>query len=170
MRTDPRLSDAIDACRAEWDPREAAATAVFDRLLERWPDDPAALVAVAEAYDDAGDGEAAVRYFEQAMTGPHGAELDGTELRRCFLHLGNALREQGRGAEAVGVLERGLEEFPGSRSLRTFLALALHDLGRSDAALGLVLQVLVDPTPSPDLELFAPEVRLRAAALVGRDG
>jgi tetratricopeptide (TPR) repeat protein len=164
VRTDPALVEAIETCHDEWDPTRSPDTAGFDALLERWPDDPVALVAVGDAYDECGGTEKAISYYRAAMPG-----LDGTGLRRCTLRLGDALRRAGRLEESVEVLEAGLEEFPGSRSLRTFLALALHEQGRTEAALGLVLEVLVDPAPSPDLELFRPAVRARAEQLFARD-
>jgi tetratricopeptide (TPR) repeat protein len=164
MRTDPALSEALEACRSTWEPGGSPAAAGFDALLERWPDDPAALEAVGEAYDGAGDLERAVACYRAALSG-----LDGSRLRRCFLKLGDALRRDGRLEESVQALETGLDEFPGSRSLRTFLALAMQEQGRPDAALGLLLEVLVDPMPSPDLELFRPAVRERAKVLFERD-
>jgi tetratricopeptide (TPR) repeat protein len=164
MRTDPALAEALEACHADQDEGRSPAEAGFDALLARWPDNPEALEAVAEAYDAAGDVEKAVDCYRRALGG-----LDGTALRRCYLRLGDALRRIGRPQEAIDLLESGLDEFPGSRSLRTFLALALHEQGRGDAALGLVLEVLVDPMPSPDLELFRPDVRQRAKGLFARD-
>jgi tetratricopeptide (TPR) repeat protein len=164
MRTDPALADALEACQADRDAGRSPAEAGFAALLDRWPDHPEALEAVAEAYDDAGDTEQAISCYRRALTG-----LDGTALRRCYLRLGDALRRAGRPGEAATVLETGLDEFPGSRSLRTFLALAMHDEGAGDAALGLVLEVLVDPMPSPDLELFRAVVRRHAKDLLARD-
>jgi tetratricopeptide (TPR) repeat protein len=164
MKTDPALAEALDACHADQDAGCSPVEAGFEALLARWPDHPAALEAVAEAYDEAGDLEKAIPCYRGALTG-----LDGTALRRSYLRLGDALRRVGRAPEAIEVLETGLDEFPGSRSLRTFLALALHEEGRGDAALGLVLEVLVDPMPSPDLELFRPAVRQRAKGLFARD-
>jgi tetratricopeptide (TPR) repeat protein len=164
MLTDPALAEALDACHADRDAGRSPAEAGFDALLDRWPDHPVAHEAVAQAYDEAGDTEKAIDCYRRALTG-----LDGTALRRGHLKLGDALRRVGRPDEAVEVLEHGLAEFPGSRSLRTFLALALHEQGRSDAALGLMLEVLVDPMPSPDLELFRPAVRQRAKGLLARD-
>lgn len=164
MRTDPDLAEAIEVCQAEWDPAGSGATARFDALLDRWPDDPVALAAVGEAHDGVDESDAAIRCYERALEG-----LDGADLRRCFLRLGDALRRSGRLPEAIGVFERGLDEFPGSRSLRTFLALALHEQGRGDAALALLLEVLVDPMPSPDLVLFTPTVKQRAKDLFARD-
>ena len=164
MKTDPALAEALDACHADRDEGRSPAEAGFDALLARWPDHPDALEAVAEAYDEAGDTEKAIDCYRRALVG-----LEGTALRRCYLRLGDALRRVGRTQEAIDLLESGLNEFPGSRSLRTFLALALHEQGRGDAALGLVLEVLVDPLPSPDLELFRPAVRQRAKGLFARD-
>ncbi|GAA2753838.1 tetratricopeptide repeat protein [Amnibacterium kyonggiense] len=164
MSIEPALLDALEACHADREQGRSPAEAGFDALLERWPGHPGALEAVAEAYDEAGDLDRAIDGYRAALAG-----LDGTALRRCFLKLGDALRRAGRFQEAVEALETGLDEFPGSRSLRTFLALALHEQGRSDAALGLVLEVLVDPMPSPDLELFRAAVRHRAQGLFTRD-
>jgi tetratricopeptide (TPR) repeat protein len=164
MITEPALAEALEACHADRDEGRSPAEAGFDALLERWPDHPGALEAAAEAYDEAGDTARAIAFYRKALDG-----LDGTALRRCYLRTGDALRREGRLQEAVDVLESGLDEFPGSRSLRTFMALALHEQGRSDAAMGLVLEVLVDPMPSPDLELFRPAVRQRAKGLFARD-
>ncbi len=164
MINEPALAEALEACQADREEGRSPSEAGFDALLERWPDHPGAHEAVAEAYDDAGDTEKAIACYSKAITG-----LDGTALRRSFLRLGDALRRAGRLQEAIDVLERGLDEFPGSRSLRIFKALALHEQGRSDAAMGLVLEVLVDPMPSPDLELFRPAVRQRARGLAARD-
>jgi tetratricopeptide (TPR) repeat protein len=161
VRSDPALEDALDACRTQWLPGHSPAEAGFDALLDRWPHDPVALEAVAQAYDVAGDTEHAARCYRMALSG-----LQGAELRRCHLRLADAERRGGHLEEAIATLRHGLEEFPGSRSIRTFLAMALHEQGHADLALGLVLQVLVDPMPSPDLELFAPAVRERARRLV----
>lgn len=164
MTTDPALAEALEACHADHDEGRSPAESGFDALLVRWPDNPEALEAVAQVYDDAGDTEKAIDCYRRALAG-----LDGTALRRCYVRIGDALRRVGRAQEAIEVLESGLDEFPGSRSLRTFLALALHEAGRGDAALGLMLEVLVDPMPSPDLELFRPAVRQRAKGLFARD-
>jgi tetratricopeptide (TPR) repeat protein len=164
MLTDPALVDALEACQDRRSAGRTPAEAGFDALLDRWPDHPTASEAVGEAYDEAGDLERAVACYRAALTG-----LEGTALRRCYLKLGDALRRLGRLDESVDVLRGGLDEFPGSRSLRTFLALAMHEQGRADAALGVVLEVLVDPMPSPDLELYRAAVRQRAQQLVARD-
>lgn len=164
MITEAALEAALEACQADREEGCSPADAGFDALLDRWPDAPVALEAAGEAYDEAGDLDRAVACYRRALAG-----LDGTRLRRCFLRLGDALRRAGRIGEAIEVLETGLDEFPGSRSLRTFLALALHEQGRPDAALGLVLEVLVDPMPSPDLELFRPTVKQRAKGLFEKD-
>lgn len=164
MITEPALAEALEACHADREEGRSPAEAGFDDLLDRWPDHPRALEAVAVAYDEAGDTDRAIDCYRRALTG-----LDGTALRRCYVRLGDALRRVGRLQEAIDVLETGLDEFPGSRSIRTFLALAMHAQGKGDAALGLVLEVLVDPMPSPDLELFRPTVRERARVLFAKD-
>lgn len=164
MITEPALEAALEACQADREEGRSPADAGFDALLERWPDAPVALEAAGEAYDEVGDLGKAIACYRRALTG-----LDGTSLRRCYLRLGDALRRAGDAQGAIDTLEAGLDEFPGSRSLRTFLALALHEQGRPDAALGLVLEVLVDPMPSPDLELFRPTVKQRAKGLFAKD-
>src|SRR3978361_1496825 len=63
VRTDPALVEAIETCHDEWDPTRSPDTAGFDALLERWPDDPVALVAVGDAYDECGGTDKAVSYY-----------------------------------------------------------------------------------------------------------
>jgi tetratricopeptide (TPR) repeat protein len=141
--TEPALAEALEACHADREEGRSPAEAGFDALLARWPNHPGAVEAVAEAYDEAGDTAHAIACYRRALTG-----LDGTALRRCYARLGDALRRVDRVEEAIDVL---------------------HAQGRSDAALGLVLEVLVDPMPSPDLELFRPTVRQRAKALRAKE-
>lgn len=76
--------------------------AEFKEVLEIMPDDPVVRFGLAGAYLDAGDAEAAVTEYAEAIR----LKPDYTAAHRG---LGRALERAGRRAEAVAAYGRGLE-------------------------------------------------------------
>lgn len=91
-------------------------------------------------HDTAGREAQAIPLYEQALD----AGLAGELRARCLLQLGSSLRNVGRTAEAVALLEDARTEFPQFRPLRAFLALALHSAGRDEDALRELLLTIAD--------------------------
>lgn len=137
--------------------------AYFEELLTRHPGDAHVLYEVGGSYDTAGREDEAVTCYERAMA----AGLAGDTLRRCLIQYGSTLRNLERYDESVAALSRAAEEFPGSASVRLFLALTLHAAGRSDAAVGELLEVAADHLDAPDVRRY--EAALRGNAEYLRD-
>jgi hypothetical protein len=74
------------------------------------------------AHDAAGEEAQAIPHYERALAGGLPAEVKP----RAQLGLGSSLRNVGRVAEAVAVLEAAVREHPTDAALKSFLALALH--------------------------------------------
>jgi tetratricopeptide (TPR) repeat protein len=106
------------------------------------------------------EGEAAPLY-EQAFA----AGLAGDELRRGLVQYGSTLRNLGRSDDAVAVLRRAAGEFPGSASVRVFLALALTSAGQSQQAVQTLITLALDQIGTDDLQYYQRALREYAAAL-----
>jgi len=134
-------------------------------VLAEHPDDPHVLYEVGGAYDTAGEEETAAGFYERALD----AGLDGDTLRRCLLQYGSTLRNLGRFDESLAVLDRALEQFPESESVRVWHALSLHAAGRSDAAVAELMEVAVDGILTPDLQRYQAAIRGNAEYLRSLD-
>ena len=162
----PELAAEIERGFAARDRDDMGPTiAYFEELLARHPGHAHVLYEVGGSYDTAGREDEAVSYYEQALA----AGLDGDTLRKCLLQYGSTLRNLGRHDESVGVLSRACEQFPGFVSLRLFLALSLHAGGRSDAAVGELLDVAADHVDAADVQRYEAALRGNAEYLRGLD-
>lgn len=137
----------------------------FLGVLAEHPQEPEVVYEVGGAYDTAGEEETAAGYYERAMA----MGLSGDALRRCLLQYGSTLRNLGRLDESVEVLERARREFPDSDSLKVWHATSLHEAGRHDAAVAILLELIADRVASDELARYEPALRGNAAFLAGRD-
>ncbi|MEC5179189.1 tetratricopeptide repeat protein [Arthrobacter sp. CG_A4] len=137
----------------------------FQRLLAEYPGDPFALFEVGGSYDTAGEEERARGFYEQAMD----AGLDGDTLRRCLLQYGSTLRNLGLHEESLAALRQARALFPGSDSVRLFLALSLHAASRSDAAVAELLELATDRIRTEEVIRYEAALRGNAAFLAGLD-
>lgn len=139
-----------------WDERieafwEAADDADPDRALqdmgalvaERPEGDPAALFEWAGIHDFLGLEARAVPLYRQALK----AGLDGERRPQAVIQLASSLRNIGRAAEAVEILEAMEPDASVGSAREAFLALALHDAGRATEALTVALLALQDTLP-----------------------
>ena len=129
----------------------APTIAYFEQLLTRYPDHPVVTYEVAGAYDSAGDEAKAKPLYERALR----LGLAGEILRRCLCQYGSTLRWLGELDASLAVLDRAAAQFPGSESVRVFQALTLHELGRSDEAVGLLLGIVAEHGEVTDLGRYA---------------
>jgi tetratricopeptide (TPR) repeat protein len=94
-----------------------------------------------------------LRTLEQELSGSDTA----TKLmkrERAFLGLGSTYRVLGEYQKAEETLRRGLEEFPQSRALQVFLALALYNTQKPKEAMELVLTNLLETTSDETLQYY----------------
>lgn len=112
-------------------------------VAERPADDPAALFELASVHDFLGREEEAVPLYRSSLQ--HG--LDGERRAQAVVQLASSLRNTGDAAGAVALLTAHEPDPSTGAAHAAFLALALHDLGRHDDALGTALSALAGTVP-----------------------
>jgi len=115
---------------------EACALAVA--LVAQSPEDTELQYQAACVHDFLGREASAVPFYLAAISGGLSAE----HLRSAYLGLGSTYRALGQYAQAEHTLREGLVQFPDAAELKAFLAMALHNLGKSKQAIELLLTVL----------------------------
>lgn len=91
-------------------------------------------------HDRLGREAEAVPFYVAAIAG----NLPAASLRGAYLGLGSTYRALGRYDSAETTLRAGLARFPDAAELNTFLAMTLHNRGRSKEAVELLLNVLAE--------------------------
>ncbi len=119
--------------------RTEEACAELAELAARWPELAGVAYLTACAHDSLGLEAEAVPHYERALR--LGSGLSEEDRHGAFLGLGSTYRVLGRYREAVTTLRRGLEEFPADAALRTFLAMALYNVGEPREAVRTLLLV-----------------------------
>ena len=159
------LSDAIErgwAAAQRDDPEPTIG--YFRDLARQHPGDAHALFEYAGALDFAGREAEAAPVYEQAFS----AGLDGDGLRRGLIQYGSTLRNLGRFDEAVQIMRRADEQFPGHDSIAAFLALALTSAGQCQEAVARLIILALDRIGGEDLGNYEWALRNYAAELSGR--
>lgn len=137
---------------------------VLDQLKDldrRFPNVAEIAYQLAWTCDVLGREAEALPYYEKAVA----LGLPPNELSGALVGLGSTLRVLGQAGRAVEVLRSGRAQFPDNREFDIFLALALHDLGRHDESLRLVLEALCDTTEDPGLTAYQRALRHHASHL-----
>lgn len=123
---------------------------ILKALLTQSTDDPTYNYHMAWLCDVQGYEQDAVPYYEHAIQ--HG--LAGTDLQRGLLGLGSTYRALGRYDDAAKTLRKGVDMFPDAREFAVFLAIALHNLGQHDEAMGLLLRQLAETSEDKGIQRF----------------
>ncbi|MGN9837340.1 tetratricopeptide repeat protein [Nonomuraea sp. H19] len=135
---DAELAQAV-RLREEGEPEQARLLLID--LARRHPDDAEVAYQTAWVHDLLGLETEAVPYYETALAE---AGLSAAHRLGAYTGYGSTLRGLGRYEQALEVFRRGLEEFPGDGALRTFMAMALHNTGRSGEAVSTLLKVVAE--------------------------
>ena len=159
---DARLAEAM-ALRASGD--EAGRQRARELLLTlaaELPDDAEVAYQTAWLHDVLGLEAEAAPFYERALAGTGLAESD-----RLGSHLGYAstLRTLGRYPEAVAAFHEGLAEFPFDHALRTFLAMALYNVGEHHEAMRTLLETLAATSSDPGIQSYRPAIEYYAKDL-----
>ena len=135
---------------------EACALAVD--LAARRPADSAVQYETACVHDFLGREGKAVQYYVAAISG----YLPLDELRGAYLGLGSTYRVLGRFAESEQTLLAGLTHFPAAPELETFLAMTLHNLGRSKEAVQMLLRLLASSSSDSNIQEYKKAIAFYA--------
>ncbi|MFJ4715333.1 tetratricopeptide repeat protein [Streptomyces sp. NPDC088785] len=136
-------------------------------LRARFPEDARVAYQTAWVHDGLGLEEAAVPHYVDAVAGPG---LSAEERRGALLGLGSTYRTLGRHADAVTTLSGAIAEFPEDNALRTFLAMALYNVGRAHDGMRLLLSVLAATSADPDIVGYRPAIEYYARDLDAVEG
>nr|WP_184906399.1 tetratricopeptide repeat protein [Amycolatopsis umgeniensis] len=132
------------------------------RLIElagQHPKDAVIAYQTAWSHDSLGFEAEAAPYYERALA----TEGLSTEDRHgVFVGLGSTYRVLGRYEESLRTLRRGLDEFPDDAALRTFLAMALYNVGEAREAAGTLLKVLAATSADAGVQRYRRAVEYYA--------
>ena len=117
-----------------------AARNLAAELAASAPDDCELQYEAACVHDYLGREAQAVPFYVAALAG----RLPSEQMRSAYLGLGSTYRALGQYPAAADTLREGLTHFPDAAELKTFLAMALHNLGESKHAVELLLTVLAE--------------------------
>ncbi|GGT49032.1 tetratricopeptide repeat protein [Streptomyces purpureus] len=179
MTTDERdrqLAEAV-ALRERGEREEARGRLLA--LAGRWPEDREIAYQTAWAHDVLGLEAEAVPFYERALAGDgpgNGAgpgalsgagpgTLSDEDRAGAMLGLGSTYRVLGRYEDAERLLRRAVELFPDHGGLRTFLAMALHNTGRHEESIRLLLELLAATSDDPTVAELRPAIAFYAKDL-----
>ena len=156
-----RLAQAIrlrEAGRAEQDQAMLEeARALLLELLAANPEEAEITYQLAIVHDNLGLEREAIPFYrrtlQQGLSG-HDTATSLMKRERAFLGLGSTYRGLGEYQLAEETLRQGLSEFPHSRALQVFLAMALYNTGKHNEAMELALTNLAETTADPSLEYY----------------
>src|SRR5260370_13449119 len=135
---------------------EEARTLLLD-LVTTYPDEAEITYQTAIVHDNLGLGREAIPFYAQALAQGLSGPDTATKLmkrERAFLGLGSTYRVLGEYQKAAETLHRGLEEFPQSRALQVFLAMALYNTQKHKEAMEIVLTNLLETTADEALQYY----------------
>lgn len=167
-----RLAKAIqlrETGRAQQDQAmlEEARTLLLE-LVAAYPDEAEITYQTAIVHDNLGLERESLPFYTRALEQGLSGSDPATKLmkrERAFLGLGSTYRVLGEYQKAEETLRRGVEEFPHSRALQVFLALALYNTQKHQQAMELVLTNLLETTADETLQYYKRGLLYYAAHL-----
>ena len=147
-----RIRDLRQAAKHE----EACVLAV--ELAAQHPADSALQYETACVHDFLGHEGRAVKYYVAAISG----DLPPNQLRGAYLGLGSTYRVLGRFADSEQILLEGLTHFPAAPELEAFLAMTLHNLGRSKQSVEILLRLLAVTSADVNIQEYKAAISFYA--------
>lgn len=133
------------------------ARALLLDLLAAYPDEAEITYQLAIVHDNLGLEREAIPYYLQTLEqGLSGLDTATALMKRerAFLGLGSTYRGLGEYRHAEETLRQGLSEFPQSRALQVFLAMALYNTQQYREAMELALTNLAETTADESLRYY----------------
>ena len=147
----PKLFEAIEL-RKNKKPEEALL--ILKELLRKHPEDPDINYQMAWTFDSMGNESGAVPFYEKAIQNGLKEDREG-----ALLGLGSTYRCLGDYEKSLKVFDQAIQEFPANRSLQTFRALTLYNLGRNEESVSQLLVQLLDTTQDPSIKSYEKALR-----------
>ncbi len=116
-------------------------------LVIAFPEDAFINYQCAWSFDVLGEESQAVPYYEKAIE----LGLSEQELEGAFLGLGSTYRTLGEYEKSRHVFLKAMSLFPDNRAIQVFYSMTLYNLKDHHAAMGLLLQCLLDTTMDQEI-------------------
>ncbi|MDO6580236.1 tetratricopeptide repeat protein [Photobacterium sp. 2_MG-2023] len=114
---------------------------------------------IAWSYDNEGMEREAISHYASALNGP----LSSTERFDALFGLACTHRGLGSYEDALGYFESTLSEYPEANEVKPFYAMCLHNLGRHQEAIEILLRLLVTTTECEAIKEYQRAILLYAA-------
>jgi tetratricopeptide (TPR) repeat protein len=130
----------------------AEAAGQLATLSDAQPANAAIAYQTAWLHDALGLEAEAVPFYQRALA-VEGA-LPASDRYGAHLGLGSTFRGLGRYQEAIATLRRGLDEFPDDAALRSFLGMALYNVGEAREAVQTLLHVIAERSADESVQSY----------------
>jgi Thioredoxin domain-containing protein len=141
-------AEQVRALRRAGKHEEACSLALS--LTAASPQDAELQYEAACVHDYLGREAQAVPFYLAALAG----KLPAEQQRSAYLGLGSTYRTLGQYEAAERTLSEGLARFADAAELKIFLAMVLHNLGRSKQAVELLLAVLAQSSADAHVQAY----------------
>ncbi|QUJ68846.1 tetratricopeptide repeat protein [Photobacterium sp. GJ3] len=138
-----------------------ASRTILTTMLEEEALKAKAHLQIAWSYDNEGKEREAVAHYEAALKGP----ISENERFDAVFGLASTLRSLGNYHEALKYFEQTKHDFPDLIEVQPFHAMCLHNLGRHQEAMAMLLELLLQTTSSTQIQAYQRAIRLYAENL-----
>jgi len=137
----------------------------FRQLQATYPKEARIMAELAHCWRAVGLPAQALLLYKALLELPTKQQLPRRELPRLYAEYAATLQELGEYAESLTLLQRGLQLFPQSRSLRAWRIFALQSSGAQDAALVDALELMLEVLAPSRWDGFQDEIAAQVALL-----
>ena len=137
----------------------AGARPILIRLCKDNPENASLQYRAACVHDGLGLEKEALPFYEAAFH----LGLQGEELEGAYVGLGSTYRVLGQFAKSIAVLLEGSKKFPNSQCMKIFEAMTLHESGRHNLAVAMLLHCVADKPGDPSVALYRRAIQQYAA-------
>jgi tetratricopeptide (TPR) repeat protein len=145
----------LKAIQLRKDNKPDQALTLIAELLSSSPDNPTYNYQMAWTCDFMGKESDAVPFYEKAIANG----LSGDDRKGAMLGLGSTYRCLGEYQQSLKVFDEAVIEFAEDRSLKVFRTLTLHNLGKSEEAVGQLLIQLLETTDDKAIKKYDKALR-----------
>ncbi len=128
----------------------AGARPILIQLCKINPKNASLQYRAACVHDGLGLEKEALPFYEAAFQ----LGLNGEELEGAYVGLGSTYRVLGQFSKSIEVLLEGSKKFPNSQCMKIFEAMTLHESGRHNLAVAMLLHCVADKPGDPSLGLY----------------
>ena len=116
---------------------------------------------IAWSFDNEGKEQEAVEHYRQSLLG----RLTRDERFDALFGLASTYRCLGEYERSLSVFEQCIKEYDNSLAIQPFYAMCLHNVGRHNEAMSLLLELLVSTTNSKEILEYQRAISLYAKDL-----